>query len=530
MDINVIASYCESLWGTRETINPKLDEIASFVAPDRQGFTAGKMTESDEGRGNIWDSTPEDAAVTLSSALHGMLTNPATDWLELTLVGAEDTEDTETTNFVSTATKTMMDVFSDPETGFHNEVNAFYFDFPTIGWAVILVEYKDGKGIQFTTVPPTQCAIAENADGRVDTVLRRWTRTPGQLVEEFGEANVSDKVKETLENKSAHNPVAVSHLVIPQAKLPRDTNAKGKKNSRAFLSVTFETETKQVLRQGFFDELPFMVPRWSKRSGEVYGRGPGHAALPDMRVLNRVAYTQLVGAEKLADPPIAAASDSVVGKIRTHAGGITHVDATQIPGGDPAGAIRQLAVEYRLDVAETILEKRREAIRAAFLNDRIQLAGGPQMTATEVIARERKQNLILGPVHGRLENEFLGPLVDRVFLLLLRNGRLVPPESLAGRELRAKYISPISRAQRKGEAEAFALAQQYLAPAIQADSTILDNFDLNRVARDSQDLFGYPQDYLRPEAAVAQMRKKRAEQQQAAVVAQAALAAGGAAV
>ncbi len=281
------------------------------------------------------------------------------------------------------------------------------------------------------------------------------------------------------------------------------------------------------MRQGFFDELPYMVPRWSKRSGEVYGRGPGHAALPDMRVLNRVAYAQLLGAEKLADPPIAVGSDSVVGKIRTHAGGVTYVDTTQIPGGDPAGALRQLAVDYRLDVAETILEKRRDAIRTAFLNDRIQLAGGPQMTATEVITREKKQLLVLGPSLGRLQSEFLGPLVDRVFLLLYRNNHLVPPENLAGRELRAKYISPISRAQRSGEAEAFALAQQYLAPVIQADPTVMDNFDTNRIARDSQDLFGYPQDYLRPEAGVAQIRKERAAQQQAAAMVQAQIAAGG---
>jgi hypothetical protein len=279
--------------------------------------------------------------------------------------------------------------------------------------------------------------------------------------------------------------------------------------------VYFETASKTVLRLSGFDELPYMVPRWSKRSGEVYGRGPGHACLPDMRVLNRVALSQLIGAEKLADPPMLAISDSTVGKVRTYAGGITNVDPSQCMGGDPASAVRQLPVEYRLDVAEAVLEKRREAIRAAFLNDRIQLVGGPQMTATEVIARERKQNLVLGPVLGRLEAEFLGPLTDRVFLLLWRAGKLMAPPDFAGLDLRARYVSPIGRAQRQGEAEAFARALQYLALPIQADSTILDNFNFDAAARDAQDMFGFPSGYLRSEEEVARLRQARAEAQQA---------------
>jgi len=114
--------------------------------------------------------------------------------------------------------------------------------------------------------------------------------------------------------------------------------------------------------------------------------------------------------------------------------------------------------------------------------------------------------------------------VSRVFLLLLRNTRIAVPDELAGKTLLAKYVSPISRAQRQGEAEAFGLAMNYLAPAVQADPSILDNFDLNRVARDSQELFGYPANYLLPEEVVAKLRKDRAQQQQQQQAAQAAVA------
>jgi hypothetical protein len=279
---------------------------------------------------------------------------------------------------------------------------------------------------------------------------------------------------------------------------------------------------------GGYHELPYMVPRWSKRSGEIYGRGPGHACLPDMRVLNRVALSQLSGAEKLANPPLLIANDSMlqVKNINTYAGGITFFDRQGVGQEE----IRPLPVNYQLDVAELVLKQRRDAIRAAFLNDRIQLAGGPQMTATEVMARERKQNLVLGPVLGRLEAEFLGPLTDRTFLILLRAGLFAVPEELQGAELRARYVSPIGRAQRQGEAEAFVRAIQFLAPLLQAREETWDNFAFDKIARDTRDLFGYPRGYLLSEEETAKLREARAEaaqqQAEAELAARAAAAAG----
>jgi len=526
-DMDAVARYCDALWQTRSGFNATLDDIASYAAPERGGFTAATDLPR-EGREKIWDSAPEDAALTLASALHGMLTNPATDWLRLTLAPEarpapsvamlSPSVSDDAAEFLQTVTDAMLQVYTAPASCFANEVSAFYLDLACFGWAVLYTEWRDGCGVRFRAVPPSQCAIAEDAAGMVDTVLRRWTMTPAQLAEEFGPQNVSDGTRTALGMHGAYGmyggqkAVNVSHLVAPRDRLPEEMTEGFQAQADAWLSIHYETETKHVLRRGFFAELPYAVPRWHKRSGEVYGRGPGHACLPDMRVLNRVALSQLIGAEKLADPPLLAAGDSVIGKIKTHSGGITYVDATQCPGGDTEKAVRQMPVAYSLDAAELILEKRRAAIRSAFLNDRIQLVGGPQMTATEVIARERKQNLVLGPVLGRLESEFLGPNVSRVFLLLCRNGIITPPPELAGAELRARYVSPISRAQRQGEAEAFGLAMQHLAPALQLNPGIVENFDFDRIARDSQELFGFPEVWLVPEEEVARRRKERARQ------------------
>lgn len=561
-----LAAIAEAVWKGREAIDSRMEELARYIYPDRQSFAHPDdgsprygLGPDEEGRREIWDGTPEEAAHMLSAALGSLLTNPASSWFRLELADGDGAVGGEAGEWLTEATRIMLQTFADPATGFQNEVNAFYMDLPVFGWGVFWSESREGDGPRFRALSPAQCAIAENAAGQVDTIVRRYTLTASQMIEEFGE-KVSDAVKRAAE-KDPQKHFGVTHLVMPREKLPEnlclhDTVEGGTGESapesmppgntlddapaapreeglaaelglnpeaaddafepalpdrHPFISVYYETADKRLLHAGGYFEPPFQAPRWAKRSGEVYGRGPGHAALPDIRVLNAVAAAQLTAAEKQADPPLLVPDDGVLGKINTHSGGITYYT----PGhGDRIAA---LPVAVNLEVMEAIITKRQEAVRRAFLNDRIQMAGGPQMTATEVAARERKQMLVLGPVLGRLQSEFLGPLVARTFALLYRAGRLpAAPESIRGRETQAKYVSPIARAQKQGEAESFAAAMSFIMPVVQANPDVLANFDGDVIVRDTQDMFGYPQKYLRDEAVVAKERKEAAEAMQLA--------------
>ncbi|MDL2272237.1 head-tail connector protein [Desulfovibrio sp. OttesenSCG-928-I05] len=527
MDMDRVAKLAESIWRKRETVNDRMEELARYIYPDRAGFTRTLAPGAEE-RDEIWDGTPEDAAQMLAAALGSLLTNPSGNWFTLEYPDAPE-QSREAGLWLNEVTRRMLAAFADPRTGFQNEVNAFYLDLPVFGWAVFWSEYRDGEGLRFRALPPSQCAIAEDAAGRVDSVARRYTLTAAQMVEEFGDA-VSDAVRSAVADDSQKD-FEITHLVMPRSKLPPDILSAGEAvyagwheqdghglsdSSRCgaslpavihpFVSIYFETHSKKLLHQGGYFELPFQSPRWSKRSGEEYGRGPGHAALPDIRVLNTVAAAQLTAAEKQADPPLLVPDDSVLGKINTHSGGITYYS----PGhGDKIAA---LPVAVNLDVMELIISKRQDAIRSAFLNDRIQLAGDTQMTATEFLGREKRQMLVLGPVLGRLQSEFLGPLVDRTFALLYRAGKLpAAPQEMRGRELQARYVSPISRALRQNDAEGFATALGYIAPIIQHRPETIDNFDADVIVRDSQSVFGYPQKYLRPTEDVARERAELAE-------------------
>ena len=96
--------------------------------------------------------------------------------------------------------------------------------------------------------------------------------------------------------------------------------------------------TKTILSEGGYEEFPYLVPRWDKESEGIYGYGPGHIALPDIRTLSRAIELGLSAASKALDPPGLVNSDAVFGELDLRPAAQTPVD------GDPrrgVGAARE---------------------------------------------------------------------------------------------------------------------------------------------------------------------------------------------
>jgi hypothetical protein len=136
----------------------------------------------------------------------------------------------------------------------------------------------------------------------------------------------------------------------------------------------------------------------------------------------------------------------------------------------------------------------------------------PKMTATEVLERKEEFIRTIGPVFGRLEGDYIAPIVERSFDILLGAGALPPaPESLARTGLRFEYRSPVEQARKQIEAAGAARAVELLAPFVAADPSVMDNFDGDAIARDAPDIFATPRKWLRAPEAVAAIRAARAE-------------------
>ena len=94
-----------------------------------------------------------------------------------------------------------------------------------------------------------------------------------------------------------------------------------------------------ILEESGYEEMPVLAPRWSKASGEVYGRGPGMATLPDVKMLQQMSKTIIKAAQKVVDPPLQLEDDSVILPVRTIPGGLNYRRA----GSEP---ITPLSINY----------------------------------------------------------------------------------------------------------------------------------------------------------------------------------------
>jgi len=120
---------------------------------------------------------------------------------------------------------------------------------------------------------------------------------------------------------------------------------------------------------------------------------------------------------------------------------------------------------------------------------------------------------VIGPVLGRLMNEMLRPLIDRVFALMLREQMLAqPPEMLQGRNVEIEYVSPLARAQKSNSLNNTMRALEILMPLSQA-LPVGDHIDPDGLVRHVTDALGVPKTTLRSQREIAETRAARAQQE-----------------
>jgi hypothetical protein len=294
-------------------------------------------------------------------------------------------------------------------------------------------------------------------------------------------------------------------------------DAKGMPYSSYYISVQ---DKQLVAPEGGYGSFPYSISRYVTAPDEVYGRSPAMTALPDIKMLNEMAKTDIRAAHKLIDPPLLLHDDGMLG------GGAMTINMT--PGGlnmggvsrDGRALIQPLQTGARVDIAEAKMEQRRQSIDNAFLVTLFQiLVDTPRMTATEALIRAQEKGMLLTPTMGRQQSEALGPQIERELELLQSHQMLPPlPPALeeAGGDYEIIYDSPMSRMQRAEELVGVQRTMELLAPFAQIDPTVLDVFDRDALARMTAEVSGVPMPILRSPEDVEGIRKQReeAEQQQ----------------
>ena len=477
-------------------------EIADYILP-RKNNVIKKQVPGEKKMQYILDNTGMLSNELLAGALHGLLTNPNATWFELTTGDYRLDTDDQVRKWLQKTSKDMHNVLNN--SNFQTEVHELYMDLCGFGTACMYIEEDERDYVRFNAGFIANYYVEENSMGRVDRVYREWQWTADKIVEEFGLDNVGKKVQDSFK-KMDDVKYCVIHAVYPRTMVGDMENGEFKYISQYLL----KEDPNVTLRVGGFREFPYVVPRWSKATGESYGRSPGMNALPEVKVLNKMAETMLIGAQKVVDPPVQLPDDGFVLPIVTKPGGINYYRAGS------NDYIKPVFNDTRMDFGFQAMQDRKVRVRESFYVDQLMLQQGPQMTATEVLQRTEEKMRLLGPMLGRQQSEFLRPLIDRVFDIMLNNG-LIPkqeiPAALQGKKLDVRYSSLIAKSQRLADGQNIMRTFEAITPAAQADVSVLDNIDVDKVFRAIATVYGFPEEAIRPKKEVDQMRQGRAEAQ-----------------
>tara|TARA_R100001015_G_C4630192_1_gene191640 strand:+ start:118 stop:1704 length:1587 start_codon:yes stop_codon:yes gene_type:complete len=487
----------EHLKTRRDTWDTHYQELADYMLP-RKADIVKKRSRGEKRMELIYDGTALQAIDLMAAFLHGMLTSGASPWFHLDVKDDAINRDDDVREWLQDSSMRMMQAFQ--RSNFETEVHEAYVDLVVFGTACMFCEMSD-KTLRFSTRHIGEYYVQEDQHGMVDTVYRLYKMTANQAIERFGVENVGDFIRKRAE-KNGDEEVEILHGVMPRR--DRDVTRPDNLNMR-FMSVYVCMQTKMVISEGGFEGLPYVVPRFLKATGEVMGRSPAMTALPDVKMLNLMSKTIIQAAQKQIDPPLLVPDDGFLLPIRTQPGGLNFFRSGS------RETITPLNTGANIPIGLSMEDQRRASIRQAFYVDQILTAGSPQMTATEVIQRQEERMRVIGPVLGRLMNEMLRPLIDRVFSLMLRNNMLAPaPEVLQGRDIDIEYVSPLARAQKSSSLNNTMRALEILLPLAQS-LPVGDHIDPDGLVRHVTDALGVPKSTLRSQREIDETREARAQ-------------------
>jgi len=497
----------DRLKSERRVWDDHYESLARVFLPRRLGFT-GASPEGSRRTEDLYDGTPQQAARSLAAALDGLIKPKSEMWVRTRVVEDAIDNDPEVRDWLTFVDSRLFKAIYNPRARFQQASGEVDHDLAVLGTGALFIgEARALDRLTFASQDLSRLFIMVDADGIVNALFRTRTLTASQAREFFVDrlGGTSGKsAGKALEDKDPDRKLDYVHAVFPRSE-------GAPTGQLPYLSVWIDVSDKSVLHESGFHEFPFAIPRWDTMSGETYGRSPAMIALPDANTLQAQGETILLAGQYATLPPIFAPSDSIVSPSKIRPGHYAYYDLDAAVGQRISQPIFPMQTGGNIPIGREMQNDARDQVWAAFFQNILNLpVNGPQMTATEVIQRKEEFIRTIGPVFGRLEADYLSPLVERVFGIMLRAGAFNPiPPLLAGQAARFEFRSPVERIRKQVDAAAALKSVEEIGLVAQAtgDAAVLDFVDPDKVAKLIEDANGA--DILRSDEDVAAIREER---------------------
>jgi len=455
----------------RSQYNGIMSEAGRYSWPNAQDIVRNaNQAEGQIRTVDLFDSTAIMSAYRMTSGIFTYLMPVGAKWFEFVAQDYELNQDKNMREWLSIATAlTHKEIW---RSNFQREMFVTIRSMIVFGTGVISVQKVDNE-IVFLSHHIGHMFFDDNSKGEIDTVYRQIFYTARQAAQEFGKENLSKTVLKAFNAGKLNEKHEYVHVCAPNADFDK---SKIGGNVKRVKSIYICIPDKQIVKQGGFDELPYLVARFSMVPGEIMGRGPAIEYLPEIKMLNRMKRTFIESAEKACNPPLIVEDDGVVGQPVTSVQGMIYMRS---------GAMEPKPLQTGTNVqlnAELILQQQELVKEGFFYNDFQALAQHVNMTATEVVERVEEKIVHIAPAITSLQKEIFSPLISRVLNLLISTGRV--PEPPVDFDFDIVYQGRLALAMSNIQTNAIEATLAKWAPYAQI-SPVFDNVDFDYSFRTS---------------------------------------------
>ena len=418
----------------KEDFRSLYEECYEFALPQRNlydGYYEGKVGGQKK-MNRVFDSTAINSTQRFANRMQSGIFPPQRKWCRLE-PGPDIPEDRKE------EAQAALDIYSDKlfaslkQSNFDIAIGEFLLDL-SVGTAVMMVQPGDDVNpLNFIPVPQFLVSFEEGANGQVDNVYRRMRLKGESIMRQWPDAVIPDDLQKKIDQKPTEDLEFIEATVLDQ-----------KRGDFCYHVIHKESKTELVYRR--MEESPWIVSRYAKVAGEIYGRGPLITALPDIKTLNKTLELLLKNASLAIAGVYTAADDGVLNPntVKIIPGAIIPVARN---GGPQGESLKALPRAGDFNVSQIIMNDLRMSIKRILLDESLPPDNMSARSATEVVERMKELSQNLGSAFGRLINETMIPLVTKILRVMDSRGLIDLPLKVNGLEIKVSAVAPLAMAQ-----------------------------------------------------------------------------------
>ena len=418
----------------KEDFRSLYEECYEFALPQRNlydGYYEGKVGGQKK-MNRVFDSTAINSTQRFANRMQSGIFPPQRKWCRLE-PGPDIPEDRKE------EAQGALDVYTEKlfaslkQSNFDIAIGEFLLDL-SVGTAVMMVQPGDDVNpLNFIPVPQFLVSFEEGANGQVDNVYRRMRLKGESIMRQWPDAVIPDDLQKKIDQKPTEDLEFIEATVLDQ-----------KRGDFCYHVIHKESKAELVYRR--MEESPWIVSRYAKVAGEIYGRGPLITALPDIKTLNKTLELLLKNASLAIAGVYTAADDGVLNPntVKIIPGAIIPVARN---GGPQGESLKALPRAGDFNVSQIIMNDLRMSIKRILLDESLPPDNMSARSATEVVERMKELSQNLGSAFGRLINETMIPLVTKILRVMDQRGLIDLPLKVNGLEIKVSAVAPLAMAQ-----------------------------------------------------------------------------------